>query len=97
MHTVVLTFDCKPGMRDLVVQGLSVALHDTRAFEGCELVEVYTSPEDPNLVFLWEKWRSRADQEKYLAWRTESGSMDAMASVLESPAKFVHLDHHADV
>lgn len=97
MHTVVLTFTCKAGMRDLLVQGLQAALPDTRGFEGCEIVEVYTSPDDPNLVYLWEKWRTRADQEKYLKWRTESGSMAAMGAILDGPAQFLHLDHHADI
>ena len=74
-----------------------VAMHVEAPGQGCELVELYTSPDDPNLVYLWEKWRTRADQEKYLKWRTESGSMAAMGAILDGPAQFLHLDHHADI
>lgn len=92
MHTVILSLSCNPGLRDLVVAGLGESLADTRKFDGCLLVEVYTDQDDPNKILLWEKWESRAHQEKYLAWRIETGMMETLAPVLAEPAQFLHLD-----
>ena len=46
---------------------------------------------------LWEKFATRADHEAYLAWRIETGLLDALASILASDLEVTYLDIHSDV
>lgn len=93
-HTVILEFKCNEGVGPGFLETLLGALADTRAFEGCENVEVYTDADDPDRIVLWEKWTTREDQEAYLAWRTETGtSISSMtAPMMAEPPRFVHLE-----
>jgi len=50
------------------------------AFDGCLGIETYASIDDPNRVTFHERWESRAQFEKYVAWRIESGHMDEVRS-----------------
>lgn len=93
MHTVLLTLTCNPGVRDGFLPVFAEALIDTRKFAGCQLVEVYTDQENSNTILVWEKWESRAHQEKYMQWRMETGMLDTLAPVLSEPPTFLHLDH----
>ena len=90
-HTVMLEFPCKEGMGAQFVAGLLPALADTRAYEGCELVETYVSEDSPDHVVLWEKWAAKENQESYLNWRMETGMMDAIGPMLSGPPKITHL------
>lgn len=90
-HTVIAEFNCHEGIGELFLSGLLPALAETRAFEGCESVETYTDADDPNRIFLWEKWTTRENHEAYLAWRVETGMIDQMAPAMASPARFIHL------
>ncbi len=90
-HTVILEINCKPGMGTAMMRGLLRSLADTRAYEGAELIEAYVDSDNPDRIVVWEKWASRAHQEAYLNWRTETGAMDSMADVVSEPPRFVHL------
>ena len=90
-HTVITEFNCQKGIGAAFLSGLLPALAETRAFEGCESVETYTDTDNPDRIFLWEKWATRQNQEAYLAWRVEAGMIDQMESVMESPPRFMHL------
>lgn len=60
-------------------------LSDTRAFEGCRGLTVHYDEQAPEKVLLVEQWESRADHEKYLAWRQETGVLDEIMAQLEGP------------
>jgi len=90
-HTVIAEFNCQEGVGEPFLAGLLPALAETRAFEGCESVETYTDAENPDRIFLWEKWTARENQEAYLAWRFETGMIDQMAPAMASPPRFIHL------
>ena len=91
-HTVLLELNCKEGMGADALKGLLVALGDTRAYDGAVAIEAYVDAENPDCIMVWEKWETRAQQESYLNWRRESGSMDAFAEILAGPPRFVHLN-----
>jgi quinol monooxygenase YgiN len=90
-HTVMAEFHCNEGMGELLVPGLMESLSDTRAFDGCESVETYVDQDDPDRVYLWEKWTTRENYEKYIAWRIETGMLEALAPVLVKPMTPTHL------
>jgi quinol monooxygenase YgiN len=97
-HTAIVEFPCNPGQGKGLLETLSAALVDTRAFEGCESIEVYADNEDPDRIVLWEKWAERANYDAYLAWRMETGLMDVLAPFMDTQnLRIVNLDAHADV
>ena len=68
------------------------ALPDTRSFEGCQSVDVYESQDNPGELFLVELWDSKEHQQKYVAWREETGMMDVLGAFLAAPPTFAFYD-----
>ncbi len=64
---------------------LAEILPDTRAYDGCQGVDVYFNTEDAGNLVLVEYWDSRAHQEKYIGWRTETGVSDKLGAMLAGP------------
>ncbi|MEQ8494802.1 MAG: putative quinol monooxygenase [Gammaproteobacteria bacterium] len=65
---------------------------DTRAYDGCRLFDIWTDQDKPGRVFFYELWDSRAQQEKYLAWRAETGLMDKLGPFLTAPPTISYYD-----
>jgi quinol monooxygenase YgiN len=65
---------------------------DTRAYDGCHLFDIWTDQNTPGRVLLTEIWDSRAHQEKYLAWRAETGLMEKLGPFLTAPPTISYLD-----
>ena len=95
MHTVILELNCKPGMRDTLLEALAASLGDTRAYKGCKLVETYVDADDQNRVILYEKWDQRESQGAYMQWRTDTGMVEGMAPILAEPVRVLHFDSHS--
>lgn len=85
---IIVTFvlDLKPDAAEQMREGFAAALPDTRNFPGCRSVHVYEDIATTNRLILIENWDSRDAYERYLAWRAESGMLDAMANALERPS-----------
>ncbi len=92
-HTVLLEINCQPGKGAEFLPALVAALADTRARPGAGAMEPYVDADNPDRLFVWEKWATRGDQESYLQWRVETGFLDALAPVLAEPPRIVHLTH----
>lgn len=97
MHTVLLKIVCKPGLKPTLLDALRGALPDTRAYDGCSSVEVYSDQDEADAVVLWEKWASREHYGRYFQWRVDTGLMDALGPLLAAPPQFMHLDGHGDI
>ena len=68
-------------------------LADTRKYDGCQGVETFNNQDDSNNLVLVEKWESRQHYEAYLAWRTESGALDAVVSMTSGPPSIRYFDY----
>ena len=79
--TVLLELKAKAGTGNDLVGVFKEILPDTRAFDGCQGVDVLQNADDGDVLVLVERWDSREHYEKYLAWRTETG---ALAGLLEA-------------
>lgn len=90
MHTVIVIMTCKPGLREGIAESLPASQVETRAFEGCLLLEMYLDQDHPDKIMMWEKWESRAYQEKYIAWRMETGMLEALEPILAEPLEVMH-------
>jgi quinol monooxygenase YgiN len=98
-QTTHVVFACQAGKGAdlLAILGSDQGLVATRAFEGCESVEVYTDADNPDTIVLWEKFATRADHEAYLGWRVETGMIDFLGSILASDLQVTYLDNHPGV
>ena len=98
-QTVHALFPCQAGKGAdlLAILRSEEGLTATRAFEGCESIEAYTDADNPDNIILWEKFATRANHEAYLAWRIETGLLDALSSILASDLQVTYLDDHPDV
>jgi len=66
---------------------------DTRAYDGCRLFDIWVDQDKPGRVLFYELWDSRKHQEKYLAWRAETGLMEKLGPFLTAPPAFGYFDH----
>jgi len=66
------------------IPGMDIAgvIDGTRAYDGCELMTMVVNQDDPSNVLFVERWETRAKYEAYLAWRTETGSMENLVGML---------------
>ena len=65
---------------------------DTRAYDGCQLFDIYTDQDRPGRVFFYEIWDSREKQQQYLNWRTETGLVEKLGTFLTAAPSFSYLD-----
>jgi quinol monooxygenase YgiN len=95
--TVILDLYVKPEAVEGVLAGLKADLPDTRAFAGNLKVDTCRDQDNPSHLTLVERWENRSDQEKYIAWRTESGTMEQTAQVVTQPITMTYFDEVAEV
>jgi len=94
MQTVTVLFPCQLGKGKDLLDALSVALVDTRAFDGCKSVKTFVDADNPDNVVLIEEWDSRSHNDRYMAWRVESGLIEMLAPILARPLDIHFLDPH---
>ncbi len=64
---------------------LAQILPDTRSYDGCQGADAQFNMDDPGNMVLVEQWESRGHYEKYLQWRTDTGVVDKLVSMLTGP------------
>jgi len=65
---------------------------DTRAYDGCRSFDIWTDQDKPGRVLFYELWTTRKHQEKYLAWRAETGLMEKLGPFLTAPPTICYYD-----
>jgi len=95
--TVVLELNLKPDRVDAVLGGLKEILPGTRAFDGCVSVSVVRDADDRSHVALIERWEQRSDQERYFAWRQETGALAGLAEDATGPPSVTYYEEHPDI
>ena len=85
--SVIVLFDAqvKPEAVDELKSSLKAILPETRAYDGCQGIDIYGNIEDGSNLVFYERWDSREHHERYLAWRTETGVMDQLGAMLTAP------------
>lgn len=89
---VLLEVQSKPESLLELTTTLEHILTDTRAFEGCQGVQVTANQGDSCNLILIEKWESRQHHEKYMGWRTETGALEALGAMLSQPPSIRYFD-----
>jgi len=80
--TVLLEMQVKPDAVGEMKSILKKMLPDSRAFDGCQSIDIYGNTEDSGNLVFYERWESRKHHESYMAWRREAGTMDQTAAML---------------
>jgi len=83
--TLLITFDSAPGRRDDVVAKMGEMLPDTKAFPGCEHVELLAVDESDTGLVLFEKWTQPSDYDAYRAFRADSGTSILKSDLVKGP------------
>ena len=89
---VLLEVQVKPEVIPDMKSYMAEILPDTRAYDGCQRIDVYFNTEDTGSMVAVEHWDSRAHYEKYVAWRTETGVMDKIGTMLAGPPSFRYFE-----
>ena len=76
--SVLLGGELKDGLVDQFSGICTEAFHVTRSFDGCQNINLTLHVEDPHKFVLTEVWDSKEHYEKYLAFRTEDGTVGAI-------------------
>ena len=93
-NTMILDLPVKPEKRDEFVGVLQGVVPDTRAFDGCQHLEIWTPEDNDGLIQIYEVWESKAHQEKYFAWRVENGLLDAIADFMAGEPAVTWMNVH---
>ena len=79
--SVLLEGTLKDGLVEQFTQICTDAFSVTRAFDGCQNINLTLNVENPNNYVLTEVWDSKEHYEKYLAFRTAEGTIDAISEM----------------
>ena len=90
---VILETQSKPECIDDLKSTLKNILPDTRSYDGCIEVQVVGNQDDPLNIILLETWETREQYEKYLAWRAETGALDALGAMLSEAPSIRYYDN----
>lgn len=90
--TVLFEVQSKPESIDALNATLKSILPDTRSYDGCQGVHVVGNQDDSCNVVLIQTWASRQHYEKYFAWRTETGAIEALGAMVSQPPTIRYYD-----
>ena len=79
---ITLEMPVKPEMLEDYLNILKGALVETRNYKGCRSVTTLVDQETSSVVLV-EEWDSVDDQQAYMAWRMETGLIDAIAPFMQ--------------
>jgi quinol monooxygenase YgiN len=82
----------KAGTADDFITMMRAGLPETRAHDGCQKIEMYLNEDGQTVIFV-ETWDSKEKYEGYIAWRTETGAMDALNGMFEDGPNIRFFDH----
>ena len=91
---IIVEFPIHPETRDEFIVALNEILVDTRAYDGCEAVTVWTNEEDDDTVWLYEEWETREHQAAYVQWRTDTGNTAHLGPFISGGLRFLWLEEH---
>ena len=91
--TIIADLAAKPENVDELVSLLRELLPETRQYEGCLGIELHRDKADPNNFILIEEWETGAHHKEYIAWRTETGTMNQVGAYLIRTPGFRCFDH----
>ena len=90
--TVILEIQLKSDMIATGKETFKAILPDTRAYDGCNGVDVIENQDEAGNVILVESWESRAKYDKYLGWRAETGALEQLGALCAGAPSIRYFD-----
>ena len=81
--SVLLEGVLKEGLVDEFVEICKGAYPVTRAYDGCQEINLTLNVDDPKNYVMTEVWDSKEHYEQYLAFRTKDGTVDNITGMSE--------------
>lgn len=81
--SVLLEGVLKEGELDNLIEICKDAYKITRAHEGCHGINLTLNVENNNNFVMTETWESKDHYEKYVAFRTEDGTVELLGSLCD--------------
>ena len=81
--SVLLEGVLKEGLVNEFVEICKGAYPVTRAYDGCQGINLTLNVDDPKNYVMTEVWDSKEHYEQYLAFRTEDGTVDNLTGMSE--------------
>ncbi len=75
----------KAGALNAAAAVIESAVLQTRAFPGCESVDVLQARNEPKRLIVIEQWASADDDAAYRRWRATDGAITALPALLAAP------------
>jgi len=88
---VLLEAKAKPEHVERLKAAAAALFPQTRAYDGCRGITSYLNEDGRTFVFV-EFWDTKAHYERYLAWRTETGVIAELVSMLDAPPSIRHFE-----
>lgn len=89
--TVILEAQVSQENKAQLLQLLNNYLPETYEFKGFIDITIF-SETDTNTVLFISKWTAFSNYQAYLKWRTETGVMEILGALLETPPLIRRLD-----
>ena len=89
----ILEIQVKPDCVEKTRDWFRSILPDTRAFAGCVSILMVQNQDDPTDLMIVEQWDSREAYEKYVAWRSERGDLNAMGEMVAAEPRVRVFDY----
>jgi len=91
---MIVEFPVHAETREEFITALNEILVDTRAYDGCMGVTVWTNEEEDDAVWLYEEWATREHQAAYLKWRGDTGNTAHLGPFIRDGLRFLWLEEH---
>jgi quinol monooxygenase YgiN len=82
---VIFEIQFKPEAVNEAKAFMKANMPETRGYAGCQGIDVYENLDEPGNLIVYQRWDTRAQHEKYLAWRTEEGGFGHTVAMGETP------------
>lgn len=89
---VIVEFNLAPGGAAAISALMKERLPKTRSWPGCENIYLGTDDQDPNRVFLVEKWTSRQAYDRYREWAMQQADTAELLSYLIGEMQTTYLE-----
>lgn len=89
---VLLEMQVRPEAVNEVKAILKQILPDTRAYAGCQGIDIYDNLDDTGNLVFYQRWETRDHHQRYVAWRTETGLLEKLGAKLTAPPKLRYFD-----
>lgn len=89
---VIVEFNFEPGGAEALTELMKGRFSKTRSWPGCENIYLGIDEEDPNRLFLVQKWTGRDEYNRYREWAMEQPGTEALMPLLIGDMKTTYLE-----